>query len=63
MSGRRGVPETFGEFLERRFRELQESAELAQFGEMYLSKFVKMIEGEFYDRADDPAPASAPTLQ
>lgn len=62
MSGRRAVPETFGEFFDRRLGEL---VKIPEFAKMNALDVVAMVENEFYDCAsDDPVPPSAaPTLQ
>lgn len=53
------MPETFSQFFDRRVREVQESAEWDQIGEMNPMDFVRMVENEYYDGADDPVPRSA----
>lgn len=56
MSGRRAVPETFGEFFDRRLLEL---VKLPKFAKMNALDVAAMVENEFYDCADDPAPPRA----
>jgi hypothetical protein len=61
MSGRRAVPETFGEFFDRRLGEL---VKIPEFAKMSALDVADIIEREFYDCADDPGPAiAAPTVQ
>ena len=50
------MPESLNEFFRRRFRELQQSPEWTRLGNMGLTEFMKMLENEYYDCADDPVP-------
>ena len=53
------MPESLKEFRRRRFHELEQSGEFDQLGDMPVTDFLDMLEREFYDCADDPAPPSA----
>ena len=61
MSGRRAVPETFGEFFDRRLGEL---VKIPEFAKMNALEVATMVENEFYDCANDPVlPSAARTVQ
>lgn len=51
------MPESLKEFRLRRFHELEQSGELDQLGDMPVTDFLNMLRNEYYDCADDPAPA------
>lgn len=59
MSNRGPLFETFGEFLNRRCREVEQSPEAEQMNKMRFADFRNMILNEFYDCACDPVPSSA----
>jgi hypothetical protein len=50
------IPETMTEFINRRFDELSRSSEWDEIGTMMGADILKMLESEFYDRAEDPVP-------
>lgn len=56
------MPETFAAFGRRRLSELRSSDEWDEISEMKVSDFLKMIEDEYYDRAEDPVPESSPNV-
>lgn len=53
------MPESLNEFCRRRFRELEQSGEFDQLGDMPVTDFLDMLKNEFYDCADDPVPPIA----
>ena len=53
------MAESINEFRRRRFRELEQSGEIDQLGDIPVTDFLDMLENEYYDCADDPVPLSA----